>query len=85
VSCRGGQGLKWKRRDTQLGSGGAGYRYAPFALARYYLANIDAYFTLFNTCRKAADKKTPAAAGGDPAGPLVCKPLSQAQRQDTPV
>ena len=35
----------------------AGYRYAPFALARYYLANIDAYFTLFNTCRKSAEKK----------------------------
>lgn len=34
----------------------AGYRYAPFAMARYYLDNIDAYFTLFNTCRKAADK-----------------------------
>jgi fido (protein-threonine AMPylation protein) len=34
----------------------AGYRYAPFALARYYLQNIDAYFTLFNTCRKAAEK-----------------------------
>jgi hypothetical protein len=30
------------------------------ALARYYLGNIDVYFTLFNTCRKAADKKTPA-------------------------
>jgi len=38
----------------------AGYRYAPFALARYYLAHIDAFFTLFNTCRKSADKKTPA-------------------------
>lgn len=38
----------------------AGYRYAPFALARYYLANIDAYFTLFNTCRKAAEKNHPA-------------------------
>ena len=38
----------------------AGYRYAPFALARHYLANIDAYFTLFNTCRKAADKHHPA-------------------------
>lgn len=38
----------------------AGYRYAPFALARYYLANIDSYFTLFNTCRKAADKHRPA-------------------------
>lgn len=34
----------------------AGYRYAPFAMARYYLANIDSYFTLFNTCRKAAEK-----------------------------
>jgi Fic family protein len=33
----------------------AGYRYAPFALARYYLANIDAYFTLFNSCRKSAN------------------------------
>ncbi len=38
----------------------AGYRYAPFALASYYLANIDAYFTLFNTCRKAAGKNHPA-------------------------
>lgn len=35
----------------------AGYRYAPFALARYYLANIDEYFTLFNACRKAAAGK----------------------------
>jgi len=34
----------------------AGYRYAPFALARYYLANIDEYFALFNTCRKATAK-----------------------------
>ncbi len=34
----------------------AGYRYAPFALARHYLTNIDSYFTLFNTCRKAAEK-----------------------------
>lgn len=38
----------------------AGYRYAPFALARYYLTNIDAYFSLFNTCRKAAEKGQPA-------------------------
>jgi Fic family protein len=38
----------------------AGYRYAPFALARYYLTNIDTYFTLFNTCRKAAEKKQSA-------------------------
>lgn len=36
----------------------AGYRYAPFALARYYLDNIDEYFTLFNVCRKAAAKKS---------------------------
>lgn len=34
----------------------AGHRYAPFALARHYLTNIDAYFTLFNTCRKTAEK-----------------------------
>ena len=34
----------------------AGYRYAPFALSRYYLDNIDLYFTLFNTCRKAQEK-----------------------------
>jgi Fic family protein len=34
----------------------AGYRYAPFALARYYLQNIDVYFALFNSCRKAAEK-----------------------------
>lgn len=34
----------------------AGYEYAPFALARYYLDHIDSYFTLFNTCRKAAEK-----------------------------
>lgn len=33
-----------------------GHRYAPFALARHYLTNIDAYFTLFNTCRKTAEK-----------------------------
>lgn len=37
----------------------AGYRYSPFALARYYLTNIDAYFTLFNTCRKGAAKDRP--------------------------
>lgn len=30
----------------------AGYRYAPFALAGYYLGEIDRYFTLFNLCRK---------------------------------
>lgn len=33
-----------------------GFRYAPFAQARFYLDQIDRYFTLFNTCRKAADK-----------------------------
>ena len=36
----------------------AGYRYAPFTMARYYLDNLDAYFALFNVCRKQADKKT---------------------------
>ena len=36
----------------------AGFRYAPFAMARYYLERIDQYFTLFNLCRKQADKKT---------------------------
>lgn len=34
-----------------------GFRYAPFAQARYYLRNIDKYFALFNHCRKAAEKK----------------------------
>lgn len=33
-----------------------GFRYAPFAQARFYLDQIDRYFTLFNTCRKATDK-----------------------------
>lgn len=33
-----------------------GFRYAPFAQARYYYDHIDRYFTLFNVCRKAADK-----------------------------
>jgi Fic family protein len=32
----------------------AGYRFAPFAQARFYLDHIDRYFTLFNSCRKAA-------------------------------
>lgn len=36
----------------------AGYRYAPFAMARYYLERIDQYFALFNLCRKQAAKKT---------------------------
>jgi Fic family protein len=36
---------------------GAGFRYAPFAMARYYMERIDQYFTLFNLCRKQADKK----------------------------
>jgi Fic family protein len=42
----------------------AGYRYAPFALARYYLQNIDAYFTLFNSCRQAAEKRRDAPNQG---------------------
>lgn len=36
-----------------------GFRYAPFAQARYYFEHIDEYFTLFNTCRKQAEKKAP--------------------------
>ena len=39
----------------------AGYRYAPFALARYYLEEIHQYFGLFNACRKNAAEKLPAA------------------------
>ncbi len=35
----------------------AGFQYAPFALARYYLTHIDEYFILFNRCRKAAKNK----------------------------
>jgi Fic family protein len=34
----------------------AGYRYAPFALARFYLDEIHRYFALFNTCRRKAGK-----------------------------
>lgn len=34
-----------------------GFRYAPFAQARYYFDNIDKYFSLFNLCRKQAAKK----------------------------
>ena len=34
----------------------AGFQYAPFALAHYYLMQIDEYFTLFNRCRKSAKK-----------------------------
>ena len=37
-----------------------GFRYAPFALARYYLDQIDRYFALFNLCRKQADRGDPA-------------------------
>lgn len=36
----------------------AGFRYAPFAMARYYMERIDQYFSLFNLCRKQADKET---------------------------
>ncbi|GAB4184564.1 MAG: Fic family protein [Wenzhouxiangellaceae bacterium] len=32
----------------------SGFRYAPFAQARYYLSEIHQYFTLFNSCHKAA-------------------------------
>jgi Fic family protein len=32
-----------------------GFRHAQFALARYYLDQIDRYFSLFNLCRKQAE------------------------------
>lgn len=35
-----------------------GYRYAPFAQARYYFEHIDEYFALFNHGRKQAEKRT---------------------------
>ncbi|OIO56125.1 MAG: Fic family protein [Alphaproteobacteria bacterium CG_4_10_14_0_2_um_filter_63_37] len=38
----------------------AGYRYAPFAQARYYYDQIDRYFALFNQCRKQSAAKNPA-------------------------
>ncbi len=34
----------------------AGFEYAPYTLSRFYLDQLDRYFTLFNTCRKAAGK-----------------------------
>ena len=34
----------------------ANYKYAPYSNAKYYLDNIDTYFSLFNTCRKKALK-----------------------------
>jgi len=37
----------------------AGYKYTPFALSKYYLENIDAYFTAFNLARKEEDKGAP--------------------------
>lgn len=37
----------------------AGYKYAPFALSRYYLEHIDEYFLAFNLARKAEDNKEP--------------------------
>ena len=35
----------------------AKYNYAPYAVSKYYLDNIDAYFSLFNRCRKLANDK----------------------------
>jgi Fic family protein len=43
-----------------------GFRYAPFAQARYYFEHIDHYFTLFNTCRSRAAK-----GQGHPNTPFV--------------
>lgn len=34
----------------------AGLKYAPFAMSRYYLEHIDAYFSAFNQARKAAEQ-----------------------------
>lgn len=34
----------------------ADYKYAPFALARFYLSEIQQYFRLFNTCRSKAKR-----------------------------
>lgn len=36
-----------------------GFRYAPFAQARYYFDHIDRYFALFSHTRKQAEKKAP--------------------------
>lgn len=35
----------------------AGYKYASFALSRYYLEHIDEYFAVFNLARKAEENK----------------------------
>lgn len=35
----------------------SGFKYAPFAMSRYYLENIDEYFSVFNLSRKAEEKK----------------------------
>ena len=37
----------------------AGYKYAPFALAKFYHEQIHRYFALFNQCRKAAARNDP--------------------------
>jgi len=37
----------------------SGFRYAPFAMARFYLQHIHRYFALFNYCRKEAERKRP--------------------------
>jgi len=34
----------------------AGFKYAPFAMSRYYLEHIDEYFTVFNQARKSLEK-----------------------------
>jgi len=34
----------------------SGFEYAPFALAGFYLEQIDCYFTLLNQCRRAEDE-----------------------------
>lgn len=36
---------------------GGDYRHAPFLMAKYYRNHIEEYFSLFNQCRKAMEKK----------------------------
>jgi Fic family protein len=37
------------------------YRHAPFLMAKYYGNHIEGYFSLFNQCRRAVEKKDPNA------------------------
>jgi len=37
----------------------SGFKYAPFAMSRYYLEHIDEYFSVFNAARKAEESNEP--------------------------